>query len=179
MNYQLTQSINRILANYMMWRVTLQSFAVLGRKWRELAQEYNKVITGQDREEPRWEQCMASLTGSLGIALSSLYVKNHFKRDSKATALEMVSYIHKEFLNILDEVDWMDETTRLRAIEKAHAITSYIGYPDQLLNDSMVADLYMNLQLIPDNYFQNIQNLRKWSTDYAFDQLRKPNLKGE
>ena len=63
----------------MMWRVTLQSFAVLGRKWRDLAQEYNKVITGQDREEPRWEQCMASLTGSLGIALSSLYVRNHFK----------------------------------------------------------------------------------------------------
>lgn len=69
----------RILSNYMMWRVTLQSFAVLGRKWRDLAQEYNKVITGQDREEPRWEQCMASLTGSLGIALSSLYVRNHFK----------------------------------------------------------------------------------------------------
>lgn len=163
----------------MMWRVTLQSFAVLGRKWRDLAQEYNKVITGQDREEPRWEQCMASLTGSLGIALSSLYVRNHFKGDSKATALEMVSYIHREFLNILDDVDWMDETTRLRAIEKAHAITSYIGYPDQLLNDSMVAELYQNLELTADNYFQNIQNLRKWSTDYAFDQLRKPNLKGE
>jgi predicted metalloendopeptidase len=73
------QFCDRILSNYMMWRVTLQSFAVLGRKWRDLAQEYNKVITGQDREEPRWEQCMASLTGSLGIALSSLYVRNHFK----------------------------------------------------------------------------------------------------
>jgi len=169
----------RILANYMMWRVTLQSFAVLGRKWRELAQEYNKVITGQDREEPRWEQCMASLTGSLGIALSSLYVRNHFKGGSKETALEMVGYIHREFLNILDEVDWMDETTRRKAIEKAHAITSYIGYPDQLLNDSMVGDLYKNLHLSPDDYFQNIQNLRKWSTDYAFDQLRKPNLKGD
>ena len=71
----------------MMWRVTLQSFAVLGRKWRDLAQEYNKVITGQDREEPRWEQCMASLTGSLGIALSSLYVRNHFKG---LTRLELI-----------------------------------------------------------------------------------------
>lgn len=70
----------------MMWRVTLQSFAVLGRKWRDLAQEYNKVITGQDREEPRWEQCMASLTGSLGIALSSLYVRNHFRGQSPAQA---------------------------------------------------------------------------------------------
>lgn len=119
----------------MMWRVTLQSFAVLGRKWRDLAQEYNKVITGQDREEPRWEQCMASLTGSLGIALSSLYVKNHFKGrhtmtpnpdlndslligGSKETAMEMVDYIHKEFLQLLNEVDWMDDNTRQRGIEK-------------------------------------------------------------
>lgn len=73
----------------MMWRVVLQSFATLGKRWRELAQEYNKVITGQDREEPRWEQCMASLTGSLGIALSSLYVRHHFKEDSK----EMVRHV--------------------------------------------------------------------------------------
>ena len=61
----------------------------------------------------------------------------------------------------------------------AHAITSYIGYPDELLNNSMVADLYKSLDLGPDSYFTNVQNLRKWSTDYAFNQLRKPNLKGE
>lgn len=163
----------------MLWRVTLQSFAVLGRKWRELAQEYNKVITGQDREEPRWEQCLASLSGSLGIALSSLYVRHHFKGDSKHRALEMVDYIHREFLKMLDEVTWMDEGTRERAIQKAHAITPYIGYPDNLLNDTLVGELYKQLQLVPGNYFTNVQNLRKWSTDYAFDQLRKPNLKGE
>ena len=76
----------RVLANYMIWRVVLQSFATLGKPWRELAQEYNKVITGQDREEPRWEQCMSSLTGTLGIALSSLYVKHHFRGTSKKQA---------------------------------------------------------------------------------------------
>ena len=42
-----------------------------------------KLIIEQDREEPRWEQCMATLTGSLGIGLSSLYVKHHFKAESK------------------------------------------------------------------------------------------------
>lgn len=67
----------------MMWRVVLQGYATLGKKWRELAQEYNKVVTGQDREEPRWEQCLSALTGSTGIALSSLYVKNHFKEEAK------------------------------------------------------------------------------------------------
>lgn len=115
----------------------------------------------------------------MGIALSSMYVRNHFKGGSKETALEMVNYIHREFLQILEEVDWMDSVTREKAREKAHAIAPYIGYPDQLLNDSLVGDLYESLQLVPDNYFTNIQNLRRWSTDYAFNQLRKPNLKGE
>ncbi|KAI1296514.1 Membrane metallo-endopeptidase-like 1 [Halotydeus destructor] len=169
----------RVLANYMMWRIVLQCFATLGKQWRELAQEYNKVITGQDREEPRWEQCMASLTGSLGIALSSMYVKHHFKGESKQMAQDMVNYIHKEFLLILDEVDWMDESTRQKARDKAHAITSYIGYPDELLNNTKVGSLYDNLEISDDQYFTNVQNLRKWSTDYAFDQLRKPNLKGD
>ncbi|XP_054160650.1 neprilysin-2-like isoform X2 [Oppia nitens] len=175
----IAQTNKRVLANYMLWRVVLQSFATLGKKWRELAQEYNTVITGQAREEPRWEQCMSSLTGSLGIALSSLYVRQNFKGDSKHVALDMVNYIHKEFLKILDKVEWMDQQTRQRAKDKAMAITSYIGYPDELMDNEKIADLYKNLELQPNNYFKNVQNLRRWSTDYAFNQLRKPNLKGD
>uniref|UniRef100_T1JUD6 Peptidase M13 N-terminal domain-containing protein n=1 Tax=Tetranychus urticae TaxID=32264 RepID=T1JUD6_TETUR len=197
----LVETDGRIVANYMMWRIVLQCYTTLGKRWRELAQEYNKVITGQDREEPRWEQCMSSLTGSLGVALSSLYVKNHFKEGSKYMALEMVNYIHKEFLTILDEVDWMDANTTQRAREKANAIVSYIGYPDELLNNSKVGELYTNvleqiyllklavgiLETLAESnilidkrsYFTNVQNLRKWSTDFAFNKLRKPNLKGE
>lgn len=57
----------------------------------------------------------------------------------------MVNYIHKEFLKILDEIDWMDEKTTQRAREKALAIVSYIGYPDELLDDKKVGDLYANV----------------------------------
>lgn len=72
----------------MLWRCVLQCFTTLGRKWRDAAQGYSKIITGQDREEPRWEQCLSSLTGSLGIAFSSLYVKHYFKEDSKKAVNE-------------------------------------------------------------------------------------------
>lgn len=168
---------SRTLANYMMWRVVLQSVSTMGRKWRELAQTYNAVITGQEREEPRWEQCLSSLTGTLGIAISSMYVKNYFKSDSKGLAMEMVGYIKREFANILDEVDWMDAETRQEAKEKANAIASYIGYPDELLNDTKIEDLYSGLDLRRGHYFDNILHLRKWSTDYSFSQLRKPNQK--
>lgn len=168
---------SRTLHNYMMWRVVLQSVSTLGKRWRELAQTYNAVITGQEREEPRWEQCLSSLTGTLGIAISSMYVKNYFKSDSKDQAMEMVSYIKREFNNILDEVDWMDDETRQEAKAKADAISTYIGYPDELLNDTLIEDLYSGLELKRGQYFENILHLRKWSTDYSFRQLRKANLK--
>lgn len=133
---------SRLLANYMLWRVVLQSFSMLGKRWRELAQEFNTVVTGQAREEPRWEQCISSVTGSLGIALSSLYVRNHFKGQSKEKALEMVDYIHREFLDILENVQWMDSKTRTRAKAKAKAIRPYIGYPNELFNNTEIESFY-------------------------------------
>lgn len=155
----------------------MQSVSTLGKRWRELAQSYNTVITGQEREEPRWEQCLSSLTGTLGVAISSMYVRNHFKPDSKGLAMEMVEYIRGEFGRILDQVDWMDEETRLEAKDKAKSISAYIGYPDELLNDTLIEELYKGLHFDRRDYFKNILQLRRWSIDYSFNQLRKPNLK--
>lgn len=169
----------RIVANYMMWRIVRHSMNGLPRRWRELAHSYSTVTTGRQVEEPRWEQCLGSLEGTLGTALSALYVKNHFNQESKASALEMVDYIRNEFLRILDEIDWMDEETREEAKLKAKSIAPYIGYPDELLRDELVEELYSGLQLSRTNLYQNMRNLRIWSTNYAFSQLRKPNKRGD
>ncbi|KAH9507107.1 NEDD8 protease nep2 [Dermatophagoides farinae] len=141
--------------------------------------ELIKIVTGQAREEPRWEQCISSLTNSLGISLSSLYVRHHFKGNSKERALEMVDYIHREFMKILDRVEWMDDQTRQRARDKALAIRPYIGYPNELLNNTEIESFYKGLKFVKDDYFSNVQTLRKWSTDLAFGYLRKLNKKGD
>ncbi len=54
----------------------------------------------------------------------------------------MVTYIHREFIQILNNIEWMDSTTRQKAIEKAYAITTHIGYPKQLLNNSEISTIY-------------------------------------
>lgn len=175
----LTSTEPRIVANYMIWRVVRHSMSSLSRKWRELAHTYTTVATGRQVEEPRWEQCLGSLEGTLGTALSAFYVKNHFNRQSKAAALEMVDYIRREFMRILEQVDWMDEETRREALDKAHAISPYIGYPDELLQDELVEEQYAGLTMARTNFYQNVRNLRIWSTNYAFNQLRKPNKRGD
>ncbi|CAL1279878.1 unnamed protein product [Larinioides sclopetarius] len=167
----------RVIANYMMWRATWETFSFLSKEWRALDEEYDSVVNGNTQEVPRWETCLSSLTGSLGIALSSYYVRNYFNDDSKESALELVKYIHKEFLTILDNIDWMDEKTKRHAKEKATTIKSYIGYPRELLNDTAVMELYENLTISSDSYFDNAINLWKRSIDKSFSRLRKPNIK--
>ncbi|GIX87774.1 neprilysin-2 [Caerostris extrusa] len=93
--------------------------------------------------------------------------------------LEMVNYIHREFLHVLNGVDWMDDRTKGRAREKAENMATYIGYPNELLEEWKVAEIYDGLHLNSTSYFENVRILRKWATDYVLAKLRTPNIKGD
>ncbi|OQR66182.1 membrane metallo-endopeptidase 1-like, partial [Tropilaelaps mercedesae] len=176
----LLRTVNkRTLANYMIWRVVLQSYPMLSKTWRDKVNDFNYAVAGTTRENPRWEQCMKSLAVSFDLSLSNLYVKNYFHNKSEDSALFLVKYLTNEFLDIVKNVDWMDNATRERAVDKAEAIVSHIGYPTELLNDALLTNYYKNITLKHDEYFMNVLQLLKFSTDHLFRQLRKPNIKGD
>jgi neprilysin, putative (fragment) len=60
----------------------------------------------------------------------------------------MVTYIQKEFIKILEEIDWMDPVTTKKALEKAKAISPFIGYPAELSNDTKVSEFHQNVSLL-------------------------------
>ncbi|XP_035210704.1 neprilysin-2-like isoform X2 [Stegodyphus dumicola] len=175
----ITKADKRVVANYMMWRVVKESASELSSDWRKLSQEYSFVLSGTEQEKPRWKTCLQSFSDSLLIALSSYYVREYFKEESKDVALEMVKYIQQEFLNILKNIDWMEKETKKQAIEKALAMKSCIGYPNELLKNSYISIFYENLTLNDKSYYENTRKVNKWETDYDFSELRKPRIKGD
>ncbi|KAB0797752.1 hypothetical protein PPYR_08745 [Photinus pyralis] len=54
----------------------------------------------------------------------------------------MVSNIKKEFANNVKSADWIDDDTKLHVLEKLAAMSSYVGYPDELLSDKKLEDYY-------------------------------------
>lgn len=106
--------------------------------------------------------------------MGALYVRKHFKEDAKQTALDMVNGIRAEFMKILEQVDWMDETTRQAALEKAKAMTTHIGYPDEIMDNAKLIEYYKDLNIDPDRYLESVMNMNVFGTDYAFNKLRKP-----
>jgi predicted metalloendopeptidase len=102
-----------------------------------------------------------------------MYVRRFFDESAKHSALEMVQDIRAEFDEILDEIDWMDEKTRLRAKEKSSRIVTHIAYPSELLEDQKLVDLYEGLNPKPEFYYKNMLDLTVFGTDYSFKRLRE------
>ncbi|XP_031459407.1 endothelin-converting enzyme 2 isoform X2 [Phasianus colchicus] len=89
-------------------------------------------------------------------------------------AEEMISEIRTAFEVSLEQLDWMDEKTRQAAKEKADAIYDMIGFPDFILDNKELDDVYDGYEVSEDSFFQNMLNFYNFSAKVMADQLRKP-----
>ena len=169
----------RVIANYMLWRIVLQSISSLSKPYREIYFNYNRVLNGLNQEAPRFDTCLSRLQEWMGLALSNLYVKNYFTPESKEQANILVKYLMKEFKNILKSTDWMDDVTKAKALEKADAFQTWIGFPPQLLNSSAVTNYYDKLNIASDEYYQNVFTYNRFITNKSYFKLREPNDKND
>lgn len=60
----------------------------------------------------------------------------------------MVEDIRVAFKEELEEVPWMDESTKKEALEKADFMNHFIGYPNWFHNESLLEDYYKNVSSI-------------------------------
>lgn len=55
---------------------------------------------------------------------------------------EMIGLIRESFGSALQDAHWMNEETRLVAQEKVNTIVKNVGYPEYLLNDTYMDQVY-------------------------------------
>jgi len=163
----------RTIANYMYWRAARASLGYFTEAAKKIQLDYSKNITGTKSRTPRWRECTGAASSSFASPIGNMYVTKYFNRDAKAAMDEMVKDIRKEFDIILDEIDWMDEETRRRAKRKLSTMKEYIGYPQEIMVDSNLEDLYEGLYIKPDDHFRNGINMSIWGTNYAWKKLRE------
>ncbi|XP_065215808.1 neprilysin-2 isoform X2 [Planococcus citri] len=170
----LSKTPKRIQANYVMWRAAASSVSYLTESVRKRQLDYSTELSGRTEREPRWKECVDNAAGSFALAIGSLYVRRFFKDDAKKNALDMVEGIRKEMYKILSTVDWMDESTRKNALDKARSMVNHIAYPDELLEEKKLIEFYEKLEIDPNEYYMSLLNLTKFGTDYSFSKLREP-----
>ena len=98
---------------------------------REAFAFYGKFLTGQPEQKTRWKRCVAATDADLGEALGKVYVQQTFGAEGKERTLAMVHNLETAMGQDLQQLTWLTPATKQKALEKLHAITNKIGYPDR------------------------------------------------
>ncbi|XP_062124827.1 neprilysin-2-like [Drosophila sulfurigaster albostrigata] len=170
----LAKTPNRVIANYLMWRIHAFSIRYLSEDFHSRREKYSMTIDGHQKQEERWKECIDIVNKDFDISVGSLYVRKHFDQDSKANVLEMVNNVRKVFYFMLHEVNWMDDKTRHEAKKKLNNMEAHIGYPDEILDDKELVKYYEKLNINPDNFFESRLAINMFETDIIFNLLRLP-----
>jgi putative endopeptidase len=148
--------------------ITLENYAeTLSQPFVDASFEFNKALSGQAVQKPRRQIMTEQVDNFLGEALGQLYVKRYFNEDAKKRVLTLVNNLQKAFENRINQLDWMSDSTKLKAKEKLYAITKNIGYPDKWRD-------YAQVKIKRTAYFENILALNENDYQFQLAQLNKP-----
>jgi predicted metalloendopeptidase len=76
--------IMSVTAERFLWWSVFSTLAPMTRSaFRELGFEFSRAVFGLQQRTPRWKSCTANVNANFGVALSYLYVKRHFDKDSR------------------------------------------------------------------------------------------------
>lgn len=81
------------------------------------------------------------------MVVGALYVRKYFHQEAKKNAVELLRYVKEEFKLLLKDLDWMENKTKTSALEKADNIVDHIAYPDELLDDEKVGEMFNTVQI--------------------------------
>ena len=114
---------------------------------------YEKFLSGKKERKSKWKRSVEFVSGQVGEVLSKKYIENHFPKKCKTKMLEIVNYLMKAYEKRINNVDWMENKTKKKAIEKLKKIIVKIGYPDRFkdytkLNISIEKSLLDNVLTI-------------------------------
>jgi len=117
---------------YLRWHLINATASALSNDFVNEDFNFNeKTLRGTEKMKPRWKRVITSEDGEIGEALGKLYVNDYFPPAAKARALELINNLKEALSDRIKTLEWMDEPTKQKALEKLAAFQVKIGYPEK------------------------------------------------
>ena len=155
------------------WKIYLKANSLttfanwLSKPFADASFGYTKILTGQAVQKPRAEEMTEAVDRNIGHALAQLYVKKYFPEDAKKRMRVLVDNLKKAFEARITKLEWMSDSTKVKAKEKLYAFTEKIGYPDKWRD-------YSNVEVSKDKYFENRLSANKNEYAYRIAKVDQP-----
>jgi len=117
------------MRSYMRWQAAYNFAPFLSFKFEDELVRYNHDLYGISHLPPRWRKCYFSVSSSMNMHVSKLFVDSSFPASSREAALEMLHQVRDRFNQTLQSKGWMDEVTREKATVKLQKMFLEVGHP--------------------------------------------------
>jgi putative endopeptidase len=127
-------------------------------------QFFRNYLRGQTEKIPQKDLTVNLLQEWMSPFLSKLYVKYQDPSDTKRETGKFVKQLITATKDRLEETEWLQPTTRKKAVEKVEKMIPSIAYPDSF------AKLTVPMTK-PDNLVENLLTIGTWQTSYEISRL--------
>lgn len=134
----LSNSDSRIVQNYFVWRFMMNLAMNMPRAVRQTREQFDRVFKGISSSPSRSTMCSNYVNDNMGFAVSRLYLKYYFDESARTQvscfdkesrlnflialkSREIIGNVRAAFMDMLNAADWMDQDSKVKAIEKVRS----------------------------------------------------------
>ncbi|UAY51170.1 M13 family metallopeptidase [Ferruginibacter albus] len=152
------------LQTYLQWNIIKNAAPYLSADFVNRRFIFNKAVTGQKELSPRWQRTSNLVDGSLGDIIGQVYVTNYFKPEAKQRMIALVNNLQETFAERIQQLDWMSDATKQKALAKLEAMGKKIAYPDKWKTyDGVVINKF--------DLLGNVRRCSEWNYQYRAKKL--------
>jgi len=154
---------------YLAWNTINDAAPFLSEDFAETKFDfYGKTLSGKEENQPRWKRVVTVVDGSLGEAVGQMYVEKYFPAEAKERMLHLVQNLRLAMADRINNLTWMSNETKEKAIDKLNAMIIKIGYPDTWRD-------YSALEIDPSqSYYANVVRASRFENEYQLNKIGKP-----
>lgn len=128
----------------------------LSQDFQEAASAYQQAILGVSGAVSDQENATQAVQSLLSDELGRLYVKEYFSPAAKADVTDMVKDFIAVYKARIQKLDWMSDSTKVKALEKLDKMTIKVGYPDDGEWNDFLKGVTLKAPEQGGSYFENI-----------------------
>jgi putative endopeptidase len=128
---------------------------------------HDKTLAGQKEPKPRWKRVLGTINDETGEAMGQLYVDVAFPASSKTRMEQLVGNLMDALKARIENLGWMSDATKQKALAKWATFTPKIGYPDKWRD-------WTGLSTQRENYVDNVYAARAFNYRWELGKIGKP-----
>jgi putative endopeptidase len=141
---------------YLRWNLVNTYAPYLNKAINDESFYFNStVLNGVKERKPRWKSVVETTNGLLGEIIGQVYVNEYLPKGTKDKLLEIGNNIRSVYAEHIKKLDWMSDSTKIKALSKLSKIIMKVGYPDKWKD-------YTALTIGRNSYAANVMSAFSW-----------------